>query len=259
MITLSACIEMMFREEPEFTKRVDRAADCGLNAIEFWGHGGKDIDGIAARVKDRGLAVGAFVAPAGNLGDPANHETYVQSLKDALPIARKLDCPRLIVTVGNEIEGMPRAEQHGNIVKALKMVAPVAEDAGLTLCVEPLNILVDHQGYFLSTSTEGFEILEEVGSPAVKLLFDIYHQQITEGNLIANLTAGADRIGHLHVADVPGRHEPGSGEINYRNVFAALMEAGWDGYAGLEYSPSTPATEDSLEYTLAFRDELGMK
>jgi len=117
---------------------------------------------------------------------------------------------------------------------------------------------VDHMGYYLATSAEAFEMVDEVGSPALKLLFDIYHQQITEGNLTANLTRNAAKIGHLHVADVPGRHEPGTGEINYRNVFAALLKCGWEGYAGLEYAPSTELTQDSVANILAIRDELGM-
>ncbi|MBP7561780.1 MAG: TIM barrel protein [Armatimonadetes bacterium] len=258
MITLSACIEMMFREEPDFLKRIDMAADCGFRAVEFWGTGNKDIDGIKARAEARGVAVSIFGGPGGTLGDPATHADLVRAMRETIPLADKLGTKRLIVTVGNEIEGMSRATQHANIVAGLKKLAPVVEDAGLTLCLEPLNILVDHMGYYLATSAEAFEMVDEVGSPALKLLFDIYHQQITEGNLTANLTRNAAKIGHLHVADVPGRHEPGTGEINYRNVFAALLKCGWEGYAGLEYAPSTELTQDSVANILAIRDELGM-
>ena len=116
----------------------------------------------------------------------------------------------------------------------------------MTLVLEPLNVLVDHKGYFLETSAEGFEMVDEVGSEAVKLLYDIYHQQITEGNLIANLTANVAKLGHVHVADVPGRHEPGTGEINYRNVFKAVADAGYQRYVGLEYRPLADAAA-SLE------------
>ena len=103
--------------------------------------------------------------------------------------------------------------------------------------VEPLNILVNHRGYFLSQSKEAFQIIDEVGSSNVKILFDIYHQQISEGNLIANITANIDKIGHFHVADNPGRHEPGTGEINYTNVFAAIRKTGFDGFVGMEMWP----------------------
>ena len=108
----------------------------------------------------------------------------------------------------------------------------------MTLVIEPLNVLVNHKGHYLSTSTEGFQILGEVGSPNIQLLFDIYHQQITEGNLIQNITRNIEKIGHFHVADVPGRHEPGTGEINYSNVFGAIVKAGYTGFVGLEMWPT---------------------
>jgi hypothetical protein len=124
-----------------------------------------------------------------------------------------------------------------------KLLAPLVEAVGITVVVEPLNVLVDHPGYYLTTSAEGFEILDEVGSQAVKLLFDIYHQQITEGNLLANIVPHIKQIGHFHVADVPGRHEPGTGEINYANVFHAIDKAGYEGFVGLEYWPTVPAAD----------------
>ena len=129
----------------------------------------------------------------------------------------------MLVTTGNEIEGVRRGNQHQSIVDGLKLAAEILEGAGITFSLEPLNILVNHKGYYLYTSEEGFQIVDQVGSPNVGLLFDIYHQQITEGNLIANITASIDKITHFHVADVPGRHEPGTGEINYRNVLRAFL------------------------------------
>jgi hydroxypyruvate isomerase len=125
----------------------------------------------------------------------------------------------------------------------LKHVAPLFEDAGVTLVVEPLNILSNHMGYYLSSSYEAFEICNVVGSPRVKVLYDIYHQQISEGNLIPTIRKYFDLIGHLHVADVPGRHEPGTGEINYKNVFKAISDLGYDKYVGLEYSPTINTAE----------------
>ena len=109
--------------------------------------------------------------------------------------------------------------------------------------VEPLNSAVDHPGYFLTSSYEGYDILEAVDSPNVKLLYDVYHQQITEGNVIQNVTDHIDLIGHVSVADVPGRHEPGTGELNYENVFSALDDAGYEGYVGLEFSPTGDSAE----------------
>jgi len=181
--------------------------------------------------------------------EPANRAKLPETLKKSVEIAHKLDCKRMLVTTGNEIEGVPRKKQHQSIVDGLKVAAKIVEAEDITLCLEPLNILVNHKGYYLYTSEEGFEIIDEVGSPNVGLLFDIYHQQITEGNLIDNITASIDKITHFHVADVPGRHEPGTGEINYKNVFKSISDAGYDGYVGLEYWPAG-SDDDSLKYLL---------
>jgi hydroxypyruvate isomerase len=125
----------------------------------------------------------------------------------------------------------------------LKHVAPLFEAFGVTLIVEPLNILCNHMGYYLASSYEAFGICAEVGSKNIKVLYDIYHQQITEGNLIPTIRKYFDLIGHFHVADVPGRNEPGTGEINYRNVFGAIEALGYDKYVGLEYSPTIDTAE----------------
>ena len=243
---LSVCVEMIFNDRP-FTERVAATAQAGFPAFEFWGWASKDVVALAELKKRAEVEVAAFcVDTGGPLVDPATRPAFVEGTKKAIEVAQVLECATLIVTVGNEIQGVPRKRQHAAIVDALRAAAPLAQEAGVTLVVEPLNVLVDHKGYYLSTSAEGFEIVREVGSPAVRLLFDIYHQQITEGNLIANITSNIDLIGHFHSADVPGRYEWGTGEINYANVVAAIEKAGYEGYIGLEFRPSgTP--EEALE------------
>lgn len=111
------------------------------------------------------------------------------------------------------------------------------EGSGVTLVIEPLNELIDHAGYYLIRSDEAFQIIDEVGSPAVKVVFDIYHQQISEGQLIANITANTSKIAHFHAAGNPGRHELTRGELNYPSIFAAIHETDFDGFVGLEYWP----------------------
>jgi hydroxypyruvate isomerase len=142
--------------------------------------------------------------------------------------------------------GMPRSEQMANAVAALRAAAPMLEKNGMTAIVEVLNTYVDHAGYFLYYVRDGAELIDRVGSPNVKLLFDIYHVQIMEGNLIQSIRANIDRIGHFHVGDVPGRHQPGTGEINYRNVFKAIYDQGdrFRGSVALEYSPTVPLEQD---------------
>ncbi len=243
MIKLSACIEMIFRDVP-FPERIARVAECGLPACEFWGWGNKDLDAVIAAKDAAGIAISSVSCDTrGPLVADGSAAGFVEGLKASCEAAHRLGTKTLIVTTGQEIAGKPRAEQHANIVAALREGGPIAEREGVTLVLEPLNILVNHKGYYLATSAEGFEILREVDSPSVRLLFDIYHQQITEGNLIANITANIGLIGHFHAADNPGRHELGTGEINYANVFKAIDATGYAGYVGLEYAPVADPAE----------------
>lgn len=237
-IRLSACIEAVFNRGP-FEKRLEQVKAVGLTTFEFWGWRRRNIDAIKRKKDELGLECVIFSCDTGGpLVAPDSKKRFLPALRDSIKAARKLDCRRLIATVGNERKDISRGEQHKNIVEAMKAGAPLLEDAGVTICIEPLNVLVDHKGYYLATSREGFEIVDEVGSPNVRLLFDIYHQQITEGNLIRNITNNIKKIGHFHVADNPGRHQPGTGEINYFNVFRAIAKAGYTGALGLEMWPS---------------------
>jgi len=236
---LSACIEAVFRDVKPFEARLEQVKAAGLDVFEFWSWGGKDLDALNARRKELGLTVAIFsCATGGELVAPGSAAKFLPALNDSIAAARRLDCRRLIATVGKERADIPRAAQHANVVEALKAGAPVLEQQNMILCIEPLNLLVDHPGQYLSTSAEAFEIVDEVGSPNVKVLFDIYHQQITEGNVIHNITKNMERIGHFHVADVPGRHEPGTGEINYLNVFRAIGATSYDACLGLEMWPA---------------------
>ena len=127
--------------------------------------------------------------------------------------------------------------QHQCLVDGLKEAAPLLEASGVTLVIEPLNELVDHPGYYLIRSDEAFEIVQKVGSQRVQVVFDIYHQQVSEGHLIHNITSNIDKIGHFHAAGTPGRHELFRGELNYPAIFEAIRATGYDGYVGLEYWP----------------------
>jgi hydroxypyruvate isomerase len=248
---LSACIEAVFTQGP-FEQRLEQVKAVGLSVFEFWGWRNRDLDALAKKKAETGLELAGFSSETGGaLVAPASKEKFVPALKDSIAAAKKLGSQRLIVTVGNERKDISRAEQHKNIVEALKAGMPLCEDAGITLVLEPLNILVNHKGYYLATSAEGFQIVDEVGSPNLKLLFDIYHQQITEGNLIQNITQNIQKIGHFHVADVPGRHQPGTGEINYANVFKAIIKSGYSGYVGLEMWPT-------IDHATAVRQTLAL-
>jgi len=259
MIKLSACIEMLF-PELDFYARVKAAKEAGLEAAEIWGFTNRDLDRLHGEFEANGMTLAA--ACVGGYGEAAGRfntrkllyrdgiEDFVAVAKDTVEASKKLNCQTFIVTVGQERNDATRYEQHTNIVLSLKAVAPIFEEAGLTLVVEPLNTLCNHKGYYLPSSYEAFGILEEVGSPAVKLLYDIYHQQISEGNLIPTIRKNIDLIGHFHVADNPGRNEPGTGEINYRKVFETIDSLGYRKYVGLEYRSIAPSAV-SIGTTLA--------
>ena len=149
---------------------------------------------------------------------------------------------------------LSQKEKYESVLEGLKMLAPLAGEAGVTLVLEPLNIYVDHPGYFLHSSEMGFKLIREINHPNIKLLFDIYHMQVMEGNLIEKLTHNLDLIGHIHVADVPGRHQPGTGEINYKNVLNAVKKAGYQGYVGFEFEPTVPSEKAAKEALALVKD-----
>ncbi len=248
-VRLSVCIDMIMTDLP-FLERMERVKRLGYPAFEFWEWKNKDVDAIIRKKNELGLEVATIMGSGWKpLFTEEARKTFVSDIQASVAAAKRLGSKTLIVTTGLEDKNMPRSEQHANYVAALKAAAPFAEQAGVTLVLEPLNTKVDHPGYYLQTAKEGFEMLDEVGSPSVKMLFDIYHHQIMEGNVIQDITKNIAKIAHFHVADVPGRHEPGTGEINYASVFRAIAATGYQGFVGLEFKPSGSA-EDALRNVL---------
>lgn len=238
MVRISACIEMIYDDDDEpFHERVHRAAAAGIDAVEFWDWREKDLDALELAAEEASVDIVGCTA-GGVLTDPDAADDAVETIRESIRTAADIGCPTLIATTGPDQAHLDRETQHANVVDVLLRVASLAEETGVTLALEPLNTAVDHPGYFLETSAEGFEIIDEVGSPNVTLLYDVYHQQITEGNIIATITEHAEKIGHIHIADVPGRHEPGTGELDYANVFDAIDDTGYDGYVGCEFAPT---------------------
>lgn len=189
-------------------------------------------------------------APGCGLTNPAEREEFLNQVAMASETAKKIGAQRLVVLTGLDREGVSRAEQLDSCVAGLRAAAPVLAKAGMTAIVEPVNTRVTRPGYFLPSAREGFEMLRRVDSANVKLLFDIYHVQISDGDIIPQIRNNIAAIGHFHIGDHPGRMQPGTGEINYRNVFRViyeLQEAGqFEGYCGLEYHPNV-----SLPQTMA--------
>jgi hydroxypyruvate isomerase len=248
----SVCIEMIYTEYP-FLERIEKAGEAGFDAIEFWNWDDKDLPAIKAAVEEAGIGIASFQSNlGGTLIHPEQREGFVASIGQSLEKAREVGSPGLFLLTDELAEDrsvrfqypeLTAEEKYESVLEGLKLIAPLAEEAGVTLVLEPLNSQVDHVGYFLDHAATGFELVRAVGSPCIKVLYDIYHMQIMEGNVIQTLTGNLDVIGHVHVADVPGRHEPGTGELNYANIFKALKEAGYDGYVGFELDPTVPSEE----------------
>lgn len=232
----SVCIDAVF-EGKSFDEACAAVKHANIFAIEFWGWWDKDLDALQAAQTANGLKISACCTKFISLVDPALRSDYVQGLADSIVAAKRFGTKILISQVGDFCKGVRRSEQRQSLVDGLLEAAPILEAAGITLVIEPLNELVDHAGYFLIRSDEAFEIVDEVGSPNIKVVFDIYHQQISEGHLISNIVSNIDKIGHFHSAGNPGRNELQLGEINYPQVFAAIQETGFQGYVGLEYWP----------------------
>lgn len=251
---LSPCIEMFFQED-DLPKRLQHLKELGFEGFEFWGWENKNIDELAEAASQLGLSVAAFCTVFASLVDARQRETYIEGLKRSIDVAKKLGCTQLITQTGAELDDISRKDQVLSLLDGLKACAPILEVAEVTLLVEPLNILVDHKGYFLSRSAEAFDIIRAVNSQNVKVLYDVYHQQITEGNLISTIKRNIDLIGHFHIADHPGRHEPGTGEINYMNVLRAIQDTGYTGWVGLEYRPSKDSKE-TLQNVMTLAESL---
>ncbi|MCL2512591.1 MAG: TIM barrel protein [Oscillospiraceae bacterium] len=235
-----------------YADKIRGAAALGYKAIEPLGWLGEDLEAARAAADETGCVISAILVQSADektaklIGNEHGivhedaREAFVKAIGETLAAAKTINCNTIVVTSGNERLDVSREVQHNNIVEALRAALPVIEGSGIQLVLEPLNVLVNHAGYYLTTSHEGAEIINEVNSPQSRLLYDVYHQQITEGNLIQNIRQYIGEIGHFHVGDVPGRREPGTGEINYKNVFKAIAGTGYDGFVVFECGLTEP-------------------
>lgn len=236
----SACLDLLYFRQPMdvFLKGMEEVKQAGLDAIEFWSWWDKDIQAIDAKRKELGLGVAAILTKPVSLGEAENQDEFLEELKKSIEVAKQLDCPSIIAQAGYGKPFLSQSAFRRNTIDTLRKAAPILKDAGIALVVEPLNVKVDHAGYFLSTSEDSFGLIKMVDSPNVKILFDIYHQQITEGNILATIQDNLANIGHMHAAGNPGRNEITTGELCYERIFQAINDMGYAGYMGLEYRPT---------------------
>jgi hydroxypyruvate isomerase len=246
----------MFRQhasERGLVAELEFMAAEGFTALEDNGLKGRSIadQELIGKTLDRlKMRMGVFVAhtiqwndPHLGKGDAAMRDAFVQQVRESVDVAKRVNAKWMTVVPGHVDQRLDMAFQTANVVEALKRAAAVLEPHGLIIVIEPLNTLRDHPGQFLTRIPQAFEICRAVGSPSCKILFDIYHQQITEGNLIPNMNAAWDEVAYIQVGDNPGRREPGTGEINYRNMFRHIHSKGFQGVVGMEHGNSRQGRE----------------
>ncbi len=269
MIEFSLCLETVFTSLPP-PQRIARIADAGFTSVEFW-HPEATWDGQAINpalpknaaalqqvCSQNNITVGGFVLNAWDGlygGRPVvaeDRERYLAQTRKMIEFARAVGCPTLATLSGTSAPGLTRAQMRTNLVAALGAATALAEKHGMLLVLEPLNTQVDHPGYFLHSTTEAVEIIREINSPNLKLLYDIYHMQIMEGNILATIEQHLDLIGHFHAAAVPGRGEIYQGELNFRGIVQRLEALGYRGRFGLEFFPGTGGHDEVLRATLAY-------
>lgn len=251
---LSVMLWTVFKPLP-FEQRLEKIAEAGYHSVELvdeyklW----SDDDFRRANAKKRSLGI-TFDSAAGvwkGIADPAGRDAFLTDLKNFFPVVAKLECPTIIVLSGNWVEGLSHETHHAACIEALKPAADMAAKENVTLLLENINH-EENPEYYLTSGAEGFEIIRKVDNPHVKFLYDFYHQQISEGHLIEKLEKNIEQVGLVHIADVPGRHEPGTGEINYANIFRKLAELEYNRYAAMEFFPAG----DSVTTLRAAREQV---
>lgn len=246
MPRFSANLSFLFAERSTIVERIDAAGECGFAGVEYMFPYAEDVGALRTRLRANGIEQVLFNLPAGDFAggergiavDPSRREEFARGVADAVRIARDLECRRVNCLVGKRLPGVDEARQRATLVENLRHAATELASAGVTLVVEPLN-RIETPGFYLGTTAEALKLIDEVGHPNLRLQFDCYHAQRVEGNVIATIrTHAATRFGHVQIADSPDRNEPGTGEIAYERVLAALDASGYDGWVGLEYKPS---------------------
>ena len=248
----SACIEPMYSEIP-FLDRFQAAKDDGFEFVEFWSWTDKDLDAVKAAAEAAGIGISGFNGDAElSLIDPAQKTDYLEFLKKSDAAAQKTGARSVTIHSNGLGEGGLVINDYRDLSDTVKLCAmfgtlmecaKIAEESGIQMNLEPLNVTTDHVGNYLQTTRMAAEMTRLIGSPKLKVLYDAYHMQLNEGSLCDNIRRYADQLGHIHVADAPGRHEPGTGEINYAKVLSCLEGSGYSGLIGFELIPETSTLE----------------
>lgn len=247
-----ACIDTLYTELP-WLERFQAAKDDGFEAVEFWDYRIRDLDATKEAAEKAGINISGFNGDADySLVDPTHKEPYLEYLKQSIAAAKKIGASSVTIHSNALGDGGIVVNHYDELSDTVKLCAmydcllecaKLAEKEEINLNLEALNITTDHVGNFLATTQMGAEITRLINSPRLKLLYDVYHMQLNEGCICDTISQYGDQFGHIHIADAPGRHEPGTGEINYAYVFKALEENGYDGLIGYELFPLNNTAE----------------
>jgi hydroxypyruvate isomerase len=258
VLRLSIRVEPLFPGLP-LAKQIEKVAEAGYQGFEFGDWRAADANQITA-LKNRlklecvCLVGNRGVNPKGmGLCDPAERSGFLTEIQASLEAAKRFETKGMVVLTGFKVPHLSRPQQHASVLEGLKRACDIVAPHDVTMLLEVINTLApieplypkgnNHANYYLDRTAEAFELVHQVANPYLKVLFDIYHVQIMEGNLIETIRSHIGKIGHFHIGDVPGRNEPGTGEINYSSVFRAIRDTGYRGFSGMEYIPTKDAIE----------------
>src|SRR6202047_3155570 len=253
---LSVMLWTVYEKLP-FDQRIEKVAEAGYHAVElvneYKNFSKDDYAKFRAKKRELNLNVDATSGISHSLCDSSQRDAFLNEVRAKLPVLEELECNKLIILSGDKVPGQTPQQMHENCIEGLKRAADVAAAKNIGLLLENIDP-EENPKYFLTSVSEGFQIVRSVSDPNVQFLYDFFHDQIAEGNLLAKLEKNLDLIGVVHIADVPGRHDPGTGEINYPNIFRKLGQLGFNGYVAMEFIP-----EGETVAALSAAREMAMK
>ena len=241
-------------------------ADQGFTAFEDNRLSQREVsmqEKIGKALDDLNLEMGVFVGnwdrdtrgtDALAKGDPDARESFLKAMRNSVDVAKRVNAKWMTIVPGNRHHRLELDYQTANVVETLKRACEILEPHNLVMVLEPLNPWVNHPDMFLAKIPHAYLICKAVGSPSCKILFDMYHQQITEGNIIHNINLSWDEIGYFQIGDSPGRKEPTTGEMNYKNIFGHIASKGWTGILGMEHGNFHPGKEGEEALIKAYRE-----
>ena len=229
-----------------FEENLEHVAQAGYHHVQLVGEFEKWSDAdwtrMLGKMRELKISVDSTTGVRQGFADPAGGDAFIAEVKAVLPVLKRLDCKQLLLVSGKRVDGAADGAQHQACIDNLKRAVPILNEAGVMAVIEPIDRL-ENPPIYLDGVTEAFEITRAVGSPHVKVLYDLYHEQRTHGNLIEKLEKNIDEVGLVHIADVPGRHEPGTGEIDYGNIYKKLVELKYTANIAMEFYPTGDVVE----------------